>query len=129
MAELTPKTISELPEASSVSDSDIFPLSSSATSKRVTFANLFASLKTRGWYNIAGNTNRDFSLANNEAGFLVVSGVGSVKDIVIYMCSSTGVVNFTRVLNATAFTVTASANNINLANNSGAYMFVYRSNR
>ena len=37
MADLTPKTISELPAASSVGDSDLFPVSQSSASKKVTW--------------------------------------------------------------------------------------------
>lgn len=46
MAELTPKTIGELPSASSLSGSDIFPLSSSGASKKTLWSTMLSAIRT-----------------------------------------------------------------------------------
>lgn len=75
MADLTPKTINELPEqtAAEMTDSDLFVLSSQSYSKRLPWATLKAALGvtiTAGWtleFSYSGGAfNLDFVLSASE---------------------------------------------------------------
>lgn len=66
MAELTPKTINELPSASSISDSDLFAVSSSGASKKT----LWSTIKDAIWAG-ASSTN---SISNSDLFLLNSSG-------------------------------------------------------
>ena len=70
MADLTPKTIGELPEATSLADANLFPVSASSASKKITWENIKKYFVTKGNTDnttyISSSTNQPITIWQNE---------------------------------------------------------------
>jgi hypothetical protein len=122
MADLTPKTINELTEATSLSDADLFAVSHSSASRRITWGNLKKSFPVnfdRG--SISGGASTSFSLADYARGVIICSSAAASKqDVIVYYARQGAAVAFTRLANATDLTVTAGTNTLTISPASGA---------
>lgn len=114
MAELTPKVISELPDSSVPQDADLFAISRSGSSRSISWSTLKSGLPSLGnlkstQHTISSGSYVDISISNGESGFVVVTGSGGSstgnRNILIYQCSSSGVVSNTIVFDGTNITV------------------------
>lgn len=114
MAELTPKVISELPDSSVPQDADLFAISRSGSSRSISWSTLKSGLPSlenlkSTQHTISSGSYVDISISNGESGFVVVTGSGGSsignRNILIYQCSSSGIVSNTIVLDGTNITV------------------------
>lgn len=126
MAELTPKVISELPDSSVPQNADLFAISRSGTSRKISWETLKSGLpqignlkSTQG--TIAGGSSGDIEATNGVDGFLLVgSAADNKKDIIIYHATSAGAVSYVRLTDAGGITISTSTNTLTLTVASGA---------
>lgn len=126
MADLTPKTIPELPDSSVPQNADLFAISRSGTSRKISWETLKSGLpqignlkSTQG--SIAGGDSVDIEATNGVDGFLLVGSANDTKkDIIIYHATGAGVMSYVRLTNASGITISTSTNTLTLANTAGA---------
>ena len=127
MADLTPKTISELTTASSPNDNDLFAISRSSSSMKIAWSALKAALPQLGSLratqgSIGGGASASFSLATYARGVIICSSAAASKqDLIIYYSQqNNNPVAFSRMTNAGDLTVTSGANTLTITASSGA---------
>lgn len=113
MAELAPKTINELPEASSLSDSDLFAISSGGTSKKTLWSTIknavssFINYSSSGFYGVKPSTDQILAVnPSTNRMYLKANNTESYYDLLPY--------NGTRwsVSSSMSFPFTATADGI-----------------
>ena len=97
MAELTPKTINELPSASSLSDGDLFPISSSGASKKTLWSTIKSTIKSAIWSEATSTSSvpdSDLFLINSSGTDKKVA-TSTLKDVFLPIWSLNGYVTGT----------------------------------
>lgn len=108
MAELTPKTINELPEASYLSASDLFVISSGGASKKIPWENVGAVHEI---ISAQAKTSHNIIVPNASAHLLVYyGGALDTYRILWVACTSGGILDRVDILAGTGNTITHSGN-------------------
>ena len=146
MATLTPKTISELPSASSVNDADLLALAQSGSSKSLAASVLASYMDTElgistintnvsalmtalgtltvSTGSIAANSSGNITIPNSKDCIVFFSSAGSgSKDIFICHAQANGAVTYARALSASNLAASVTTNTLAIA--SAASVTVY----
>lgn len=127
MADLTPKTISELPTAGTPSNADLFPISHNGESQKQSWYALKTAL---GVPNVpitiekgelsAGQANELTFIEYETGAFIISSAAATKSDVVLYRARSGNVTAFKQLSTTSDLTISAGTNKLTFTPSSGA---------